>query len=43
MRVIMELLGHSTIALTANTYSHVLPNLMRDAAQKMDPILASEN
>jgi integrase len=42
MRVIMELLGHSTIALTANTYSHVLPNLMHDAAAKMDAILATE-
>jgi integrase len=39
MRVIMELLGHSTIALTANTYSHVLPDLKRDAANKMEAIL----
>ena len=29
MRVVMELLGHSSIALTANTYSHVMPSLVR--------------
>jgi hypothetical protein len=31
MRTIMELLGRSSIMLTANTYSHVLPAMMRDA------------
>ncbi|HEY2665031.1 MAG TPA: tyrosine-type recombinase/integrase [Candidatus Binataceae bacterium] len=39
LRVIMELLGHSTIALTANTYSHVMPSMMQDVADKMDAIL----
>ena len=29
-RAVMELLGHSTITLTMNTYSHVLPTMMRD-------------
>jgi integrase len=41
MRAIMELLGHSTIALTANTYSHVMPSMMQDMAEKMDAILGS--
>jgi len=40
LRAIMELLGHSTIALTANTYSHVMPSMMQDMADKMDAILA---
>jgi site-specific recombinase XerD len=40
MRVILELRCHSTISLTANTYSHVLPDLMNDAADKMDVILS---
>ncbi|WP_239382131.1 site-specific integrase, partial [Frankia sp. CIT1] len=31
MRVIMELLGHSTINLTMNTYAHVLPEAQEDA------------
>ena len=40
LRAIMELLGHSTIALTANTYSHVMPSMMQDMADKMDSILS---
>ena len=39
-RVVMEMLGHSTIALTMNTYSHVIPDLTRDAAQGIDRVLA---
>ena len=30
------------IALTANTYSHVMPSMMQDMADKMDTILNSE-
>jgi integrase len=36
----MEVLGHSQISLTMNTYSHVMPTLLRDAADKMDAILS---
>jgi integrase len=39
-RVVMETLGHSQIALTMNTYSHVLPPLQREAAARMDEVLA---
>jgi len=35
----MDVLGHSQIALTMNTYSHVIPDLRRDAAQRMDDLL----
>ncbi|MBI1332242.1 MAG: tyrosine-type recombinase/integrase [Armatimonadetes bacterium] len=38
-RTIMQTLGHSQITLTLNTYSHVIPALQRDAADKMDSIL----
>ncbi len=38
-RVVMELLGHSQIAVTMNTYSHVVPALRKDAADKMDAAL----
>lgn len=41
-RVIMELLGHSSIAVTMNTYSHVMPAARRDAAATMDAILAAK-
>ena len=40
-RAIMELLGHSSITLTMNVYGHVMPAMMRDAADKMDAILGS--
>lgn len=39
-RVVMELLGHSQISLTMNTYSHVIPALQREAADRMNAILA---
>jgi integrase len=38
-RIVMEVLGHSQISLTMNTYSHVLPSLMRDAANLMEGVL----
>jgi integrase len=35
----METLGHSRIAVTLDTYTHVLPALQRDAADAMDRAL----
>ncbi len=35
----MELLGHSTITLTMNTYGHVCASLGKEVASKMDRIL----
>ena len=35
-RVVMEILGHSTIAMTMNVYSHVVPEIARAAADAMD-------
>lgn len=35
----MEVLGHSRISLTMDTYSHVMPTAMRDAADPMNAIL----
>ena len=40
-RVVMETLGHSQISLTMDTYSHVMPSLQREAADKIDAILAA--
>ena len=34
-RVVMELLDHSQITLTLGTYTHVVPDLARDAATRM--------
>jgi integrase len=40
-RVVQEILGHSSVTLTLGTYSHVLPTLEREAADRMDQVLAS--
>jgi integrase len=34
-KVVQEMLGHSTVMLTLDTYSHAIPSLQRDAAQKL--------
>jgi integrase len=39
LRTVMELLGHSTIRLTADTYGHVLPTRARQAASAIDRAL----
>lgn len=39
-RVVMETLGHSRIAVTMDTYTHVMPALQREAADAMDRSLA---
>jgi integrase len=38
-RVVMGILGHSQIALTMNTYSHVAPEVSREAADRMAQVL----
>ena len=38
-RVVMEILGHSQMALTMNTYSHVAPEVFREAADRMAQVL----
>jgi integrase len=42
LRVVMEILGHSQISLTMNTYSHVVPTLQQDAARRMDEVLSKD-
>lgn len=38
-RVVMELLGHSQMRTTTDIYSHVLPALAKDAADRMNAVL----
>jgi integrase len=38
----MKVLGHSTIALTANTYGHIERGMMAEAASQMDALLTDE-
>lgn len=39
-KVASERLGHSTIVLTMDTYSHVLPDMQQDAVDRVDRLLA---
>jgi integrase len=36
VKVVSERLGHASIQLTLDTYSHVLPTMQKIAAEKMD-------
>ena len=40
-KVVSERLGHSSIAITLDTYSHVIPSMQRDAADAIAAILAT--
>lgn len=43
MRVVMDILGHSNITLTMNTYSHVLPEMLKDAAEALNGVIPKPN
>ena len=40
-KIVQERLGHSSIQLTVDTYSHILPSMQADAATKFDHIKIS--
>ncbi len=40
VKVVQELLGHSQISLTLDTYSHVLPSLQAEAVDRLDALLS---
>ena len=42
LRLVMEILGHSRIGLTAETYTHLLPEADREASRAMEALLASK-
>ena len=41
-RVVMDVLGHSQISLTMNTYAHVLPEMRREAASRMNELFEAD-
>lgn len=41
-KIVQERLGHSTIAMTLDTYSHVTPGLQQAAAESFDRLLNHE-
>ena len=42
-RVVQERLGHSQVSLTLGTYSHVLPDLQREAAERVGRALLGDS
>jgi integrase len=41
-KVVSERLGHASIGITLDTYSHVLPTLQQEAAAAFDELFARE-
>lgn len=41
-RMVMDILGHSQIAITMNIYAHVLPAMQQDAADEIDSALSGD-
>ncbi|MFO1043559.1 MAG: tyrosine-type recombinase/integrase [Planctomycetaceae bacterium] len=41
-KVIQELLGHSTISMTMDTYAHLMPNSHADVTSRFDRLLVSK-
>lgn len=39
-KIVQERLGHSTISMTLDTYSHVTPTMQQEAAAKLDALFA---
>jgi integrase len=42
-KIVQELLGHSSIAITLDLYSHAVPTMQREATAAMDALLAGIN
>jgi len=38
LKVVSELLGHSSVAITADIYAHVMPEMQREVVKKMDDL-----
>ncbi len=38
-KIVSEMLGHASIQITLDTYSHSLPSMQKDAAEKLDAVL----
>ena len=42
-KVVQELLGHSQIGMTMDTYSHVLPSMQKEAMEKWDDLFGAQS
>jgi integrase len=41
LKTVSTALGHSTISVTADTYAHVSPSMLKDAANLLDRVVAA--
>jgi hypothetical protein len=39
-KIVQEILGHSTVSITLDTYSHVLPNVQKEAVRAMEGMIS---
>ena len=39
-KVVSEMLGHTSVAITLDRYSHVIPTLREDAVRRLDEVLS---
>ncbi len=39
-KIVSEMLGHSSVSLTLDVYSHALPDMQREAIAALDQMLA---
>jgi len=42
-KVVPEMLGHASVSITLDLYSHVLPNMQREAVGRMDELLTEQS
>ena len=42
-KLVQEMLGHASITLTMDTYSHVLPGMQEESAARLDALLEGAN
>lgn len=38
LKVVSELLGHSSVVITADIYAHVMPEMQQEIVKKMDDL-----
>ena len=41
VKVVSEMLGHASVAITLDIYSHVLPHMQEEAAERMEELVAT--
>ena len=42
-KIVSELLGHSAVGITLDTYSHVTETMQRDAVDRLEGLIGGQN